>query len=191
MAKLILFLIFVATVAACKTTPSVADTNCGFSKNVYGIRVKWDSLPIVVRIDKFVPKEYIPSIENALLKWNSTGIEFFKLSDTLPSKVVVYNVTDWKRHPREQGVTRLYWEAASITSATVAINSDKFEYFFGKKGKGVSLDSLMVHEFGHVIGLVHYEGSVMNPYLAKDTYVAEIGKHEIDSINCVYGKYAK
>lgn len=190
MVKFLLLIIFMAIVA-CKTKSVASDGNCGFSKNVYGIRVKWDKLPVVVKIDSSVPKEYIESIKFAISKWNSTGIIFFNLSDTLLANVVVYNVTDWKREPREQGVTRLFWKDASITNSTVSINSDKFEFFFGKTGKGFSLDSLMIHEFGHVIGLVHYEGSVMNPYLAQNAYVTEISKHEIDSINCVYGTLTK
>lgn len=183
-----LFLLVTLFMFGCKTKSLAGDNNCGFSKNIYGIRVKWDKLPIVVKIDSSVPKEYISSIEFAVSKWNSTGMNLFKLSDSLPANVVVYNVTDWKRLPQEQGVTRLFWSDATINKATVSINSQNFEFFFGKKGEGVSLDSLMLHEFGHVIGLVHYEGSIMNPFLAKNTYVGEVSQHEINSINCVYGK---
>lgn len=103
----------------------------------------------------------------------------------------VYWVNDWTSDPTEQGRTSIKWDISKITEADIKINAKYFKYF--KTGDTVSagkvnLESLMLHEFGHAMGLKHLTDStsVMQPYLASGINRNNPADVDISSLSCEY-----
>lgn len=79
-----------------------------------------------------------------------------------------------------------------MTDADIRINAKNFSFYkasdkndtYGK----VHLESLIIHEMGHVFGLAHIEesDSVMQAYLKSQTIRDTPGAIDIRSMNCEY-----
>jgi len=72
------------------------------------------------------------------------------------------------------------------------INADpsNFRYYLGSDSNfsGVDLQSLVLHELGHVLGLAHNSttGSVMNTTLKDNQERRQLGKVDLESLACEY-----
>lgn len=105
-----------------------------------------------------------------------------------------------------QGQTEWISQNSRITGATVLLN---FEGFNAPGRQRVDVESLMLHELGHVLGLLHscngasdgsdrttapacdnapevYRDAVMFPYLQVAQERRSLRKNEYDRINCIY-----
>lgn len=195
-------LVLICTLAvgmqACAPKPQEA---CNFVQNGYGQRVSWQKDPIVLYVDASVPREAMGPIRRALNTWNRTlGGEAFRLvSEAIDGKEprndgysVIYWMHDWEKdRPFEQARTTIYWVNKEIYEADVRVNARNFLYSFaeGPVSGRVDLESLMVHEFGHVLGLTHtaeHEYSVMHAYLSSSSLRREPTDLDRDSLSCEY-----
>ena len=189
-------------VQAC-SEPLKPEESCGFVQNSQYRRVSWSSDKIVLHVDSSVPSQYVDAIERAAANWNTklnqNKIEIVKnsskgtpLSAQKDGVSKVYWKSTWDANrPNEQARTTVYWQGESIYESDVQLNAFNFSYFtdgepvdFSK----VHLESLLVHEFGHVLGLAHREdsGSVMKTSLLNGYIRDEPGHVDMSSLSCEY-----
>ncbi len=191
---------------ACGSKPTPQDS-CNFVQNSDQQRVSWGSeTPVVLYIDSSVPSQYFASIQAAAVTWNkSVGREVLKIGgwtssgpQSAPSgKNTIFFQKDWDGPSTEQARTTIYWSGSRISEAHVKINRRDFDFFSGSQpivGK-LDMESLILHEFGHVLGLKHSTEtqSVMVPTLSGATAANPkvamrrgLSDFDIKSISCEY-----
>lgn len=164
---------------ACGMRPAPQES-CNFVQNSDQQRVSWGAqTPVVLYIDSSVPNIYFDAIKAAAETWNAgVGREIIKIGgwtnrsqNQAPDGVNLISFEQsWDGTRTEQARTTIFWAGSRIYEADVRVNERDFNFFAGstpEAGK-VDMQSLMIHEFGHVLGLRHTEfpQSVMLPTLA-------------------------
>lgn len=182
---------------------SAAENDCGFVQNSYGQRVSWKgNIPVRLKLHKDFPPDYEDALNKAAAHWNeAAGMTLFlfeHVSDTLPdaatkdSKNTIHWHLNWpNKNINYQGLTSLYWKTNKLYEADVAINNQHFNYFTGTNYttiKDIHLESLLVHELGHVLGLKHRSTvpSVMWAVLNGGSIRDTLQKADRDTIKCEY-----
>ena len=178
------------------------EDSCHFVQNSQLQRVSWKgNFPVEIYVQDSFPQEYYPDLLSAMAQWDYTlGRTTFKFAGTVSGdnsggaqdgRSVVYVMNAWETDkPREQGRTTIYWTGDEITEADIRINSHDFSFFSGQpavSGK-VHLESLFVHELGHVLGLQHNDGepSVMATTLATAQFREKPLSADHSAIHCEY-----
>ncbi len=187
------------TLAGCSKPKS--EESCGFVQNVYGERVSWkENLPIKMWLHSSVPAELEPSIRLAAETWNrSLGktailIESQRVegssSPSRDTENVIYFLNQWERDKSsEQGRTSLYWVGDQIQEADIRINDYNYNFYGEVSVLGfVSMESLALHELGHVLGLKHKDASpsVMATYLRTNQDRNQLQQSDWESLDCEY-----
>lgn len=166
------------------------------------MRVSWKtSTPVNFIITESVPTEFDSEIVAAVTRWNSTlGKNLltatrdngFKNTPGTDRVNAIYWSTDWdSSQTTQQARTAVRWDITRLIDADIRINAKNF--YFSKtedantQGK-VNLESLIVHELGHALGLVHISesASVMQTYLASGILRNQPGAVDVRSMNCEY-----
>lgn len=176
--------------------------SCNFVQNSQNVRVSWkSSVPAHFIITSTVPTQYDQAIINAANTWNEykrmTLIEVHR-DDNYPATAAndgtngIYFLNTWdSSETKEQGRTAIKWDISKIRDADIKINAKNFKFYLeGDKdttGK-ISIESLMLHEMGHALGLKHIgdNSSSMQPYLATASSRNVPGDVDINSLNCEY-----
>ncbi len=175
------------------------EESCNFVQNSKAQRVSWaEATPAVLYIDDSVPAEFYSAIEAAIEEWNKArGRQILKIGGPILSTTgpahdganVIYWMKAWEAdRTYEQARTTVYWADDRIFEADVRVNARDFNYSIGKETGRVDLTSLLVHEFGHVLGLVHIEstGSVMAKSLASNIERRVPSNEDLNSLRCEY-----
>lgn len=201
--SLILTIVVAALVQAC-SRPLPPQESCGFVQNPEMQRVSWKkNLPLKLYLHNSVPTEAYPAIDRAIKEYNEKvagGVEVLRIvgrgasGDMTPARdgySMVYWFKTWDpARPTEQARTTIYWQGAEIFEADVRVNAYNFRYYFGDSSSfsDVDLDSLLVHEFGHALGLAHNQasGSVMNVTLDEGQERRKLGQIDMNSLKCEY-----
>lgn len=175
--------------------------SCNFVQNGEGVRISWkSSVPAHFIITSTVPTQYDQAIIKAASTWNSMKrmnlIEVHR-DNNYPNSPAndgtngIYWMTTWdSEQVKEQGRTSIKWDLSKIRDADIRINAQNFAYFkagdTGTNGK-ISVESLMLHEMGHALGLKHItdSNSSMQAYLAAGVS-RNPGDVDINSLNCEY-----
>ncbi len=176
--------------------------SCNFVQNSQGIRVSWkSSTPVHFIITSSVPSEYDSTIIKAAQIWNERKpmnlIQIHRdnaYPATQGSDGVngIYWLTDWASdQSSEQARTSIKWDISKIREADIKINAKNFRFY--KSGEAsspskISLESLVLHELGHAVGLKHISdsNSSMQPYLAAGIDRNIPGDIDLQSLNCEY-----
>ncbi|MBX3022049.1 MAG: matrixin family metalloprotease [Bdellovibrionales bacterium] len=200
----ILLMVAIATLIQACSRPPTPQESCNFVQNPEQQRVSWkSSLPVKLYLHSSVPAEAYPVIDKAISEYNLTvggGREMFKIvargasGDMNPGRdgySMIYWFGSWdKSRPTEQARTTIYWSGSEIFEADIRINAANFRYYFGEDThfSEVDLNSLMVHEIGHVLGLAHNvtSGSVMNITLDQGQVRRRLGAMDQTSLKCEY-----
>ena len=183
-----------------------AHEDCGFVQNVYGQRISWKGqLPITLKIHVSVPQEMVPAIYEAVDVWNQTlqkrifEITEHHLKGPVLSKKDTHNVVYWSyqweaKNSDEQARTNVYWVGDEIRESDIMLNAQDNSFYFGHytTAKDIDLVSVMVHEFGHVLGLKHNDArrSIMATYLNPLQERREIPKNDVESVSCEYDRHS-
>jgi hypothetical protein len=178
-----------------------AQPDCGFVQNVYGERISWkDSAAIPLFIHESFPAEMLPGLQRAMSRWDQVlGRPVFRIVQTGYQSAgpaqdgvnVVYWMKTWEDNKStEQARTSVYWVGDQIKEADIRINNKNFSFYLDGSGQPglVHLESLLVHELGHVLGLKHRDeaGSVMATYLASQTQRTAISAMDLKDVKCEY-----
>lgn len=199
-ATLSLLMISGLVLQACAGRPS-PETSCNFVQNSELQRVSWGSqVPVVLYIDSSVPNEHFEDIKNAADVWNKqVGREVLKIggyveTDGKPAQDghnVIYYMNSWEEDKgNEQARTTVYWAGDRIYEADVRLNAKDFTFSYGQNlvRTDVDMESLVLHEFGHVLGLAHstVASSVMARSLPNATARRTLSENDQSSIKCEY-----
>lgn len=197
--------VLIATVAiAMQACAPKSQEDCGFVQNVYGERISWKGeVPVVMKLHTSVPDSYIPAIQAAAKTWNQAAGRELIVIDTVnrdngpmdphrDSNNVIYLMNTWEAdRASEQARTSVYWVGDAIKEADIRLNAKNFSYYTdvtAMKSNQVSLQSLVLHEMGHVLGLKHKDGqgSVMATFLAANTDRTQVAQTDNTSLKCEY-----
>lgn len=192
-------LAFLVGLQACAQKASPQE-GCNFIVNSQKQRVSWQNrAPVTLYIDPSVRSEYFAGIQNAAQAWNrQLGREVLRIGGILSQasspardgKNVIYWSSTWDANqPYEQARTTVSWIADQIQDADVRINGRILMSTANQPIRGyIDFESLMVHEFGHVLGLMHIEqhGSVMVKSLPDDYLRRQPSDFDITSAQCEY-----
>lgn len=178
---------------------------CNFVQNVDQERVSWKTdLPIHLRVHRSVPPEAKPAIEHAIAMYQQVlGKQVFMIDTweaegpNTPQKdglSTIYWLSSWEPdRTKEQARTTLYWNGNQIYEADIRVNAANFRFDYapnkpGQKTDKIDLESLMIHELGHVLGLTHDPtiGSVMNFSLNEGQIRRHLGVVDLASLHCEY-----
>ncbi len=180
---------------------------CGFQTNVYGRRVTWHKLPVVLTAHSSIPNEWIPTIKAAFEMWNDkAGKKMLALADEVdnsanpkdhPEKNLIFIDRNWDPQKiNEQATTAITWIGDQLKTANIRFNGSevngtpRFSYYTDYEEPGeLSLKSIMEHEGGHALGYVHHStmGNIMYPVLKNNENRTEISQDLVNELQCAYG----
>lgn len=194
---------FALAMQAC-SRPLAPQESCNFVQNPEQQRVSWKSrLPVKLIVHNSVPVNAYATLDKAVAEYNATiggGREIFRIavrgSDGAmePRKdgnSVIYWFNTWDpAKPTEQARTTIYWSGVQIFEADIRINAKNFDYYMGddQNFSDLDLQSLLVHELGHALGLAHSanNGSVMNFSLNEGQDRRKLTDSDKSNLRCEY-----
>ena len=177
-----------------------AQDSCHFNRNNLGIRISWkNATPVQMYIHKSVPEKYDKDIISAAEKWNSVlqknllNVRRDNSIENTPGRDglnLIYWFTAWDGSTKEQARTSTAVDLSKIIDADIKINAQNFAYSLTSQGEvsgSINLESLLIHEFGHVIGLTHFEeDGVMLAQLASAKIRIQPSDYEQKEVGCEY-----
>lgn len=193
----------ITSIQAC-THKFEAEESCNFIQNASNQRVSWGYLvPVKIHIHESVPLEFHEPIRVAMEEWNKLAgkdlltIELTNVGGAIPTGrdgfSTIYLLDEWDdEKSNEQARTSVYWKGQQIIEADIRINAKDFTYTTESEPElgRVDVMSLMLHEFGHVLGLSHLDedGSVMLTQLSKGESRRDLsyGGPDFHSLKCEY-----
>lgn len=166
------------------------------------LRVSWKTAtPITLVITPSVPANFDSEIISAAERWNTLlakslitvfRSESFANPPGTDKVNAIYWSTEWDADQApQQARTAVRWDVSKLIDTDIRINAKYFSYFktgdAEKSGK-VHLESLLLHEMGHALGLTHIPEtlSVMQTHLKSETLRNEPGAVDKSSLKCEY-----
>ena len=179
------------------------EDSCNFVRNSLQQRVSWNSsLPINIYIHESFSneKQAVPALTAAIKTWETAlGKHLFTVAGVIggsptPSRdgvSIFYYMNTWEAdRPSEQARTTIYWKGDQIVEGDIRINDKNFDFFSGDTiaASSVDLESLFLHELGHLLGLAHNDvaGSVMAERLASGYKRRDANSADLASLKCEY-----
>ncbi len=177
---------------------------CNFVQTKQLQRVSWEhNTPAKLYIDESVPREYWETIQKSAEVWNTlarkTIIEVYPNSgrasnmEVADNRSIIYMKEEWEANkPEEQAKTQVRWRGSQIMEADIFLNGAIYDFSIlgDTPDDGVDLESLMIHEMGHVLGLNHFSDpeTVMFKTLKKGQERRDFSKshEEYNSLKCEY-----
>lgn len=150
---------------------TASEADCGYVQNNYGQRVSWkQSLPIKIFVDPAFPEQYMPVLNSAGSRWEAQLHRTLFVFERAPTtgapdwdgRNVLYWQKAWDNSNRNlEGLTTLSWYKNQLVEADIKINAENYTYFVDSSSNysQIHLESLLVHELGHLLGLKHLEAS--------------------------------
>lgn len=216
---LIKFLIFCFCFTGCVREETVHQNQPKYSAlSGSHLEAKWSnsiSFPLTLKYGTNFSTNELMAIENSANNWNDSvqnEIHFFDIQPSQVSEKVhvddyndtelgVYKLTKWPTElpPTALAITQIFGEKIQtstdtrleIQHADILVNFENFEFSSNGGFIGYDLETIIIHEMGHFLGLAHQdsspETSIMYPTIGQFTD-SKIPK-EIDISN-ILAKYS-
>lgn len=182
---------------------SAADADdCGFVQNNYGQRVSWKSrLPITIQLHKSFPQTYLENLQRAANVWSvALGTAAFSFQTDSSTEVdgpkrdaqsIIYVSDTWNQNRFIQALTTLYWKRDQITETDMNLNAQYYNFDSNNQSSpavAIHLESLLVHELGHMLGLKHRTQipTVMYESLGSGAVRTTLSDSDLLSLKCEY-----
>jgi hypothetical protein len=156
----------------------------------------WSQLPVRIAVDESVPEGVYPAIQKAADAWAEViGREAFVIYRASGKKGflsresrIYWNKDRQPASANEQAITHSRWVSGEIIQADITVHQISFKFSTSENvsAEFVDLESLMIHEFGHSLGLGHFGGGVMNPTLQNGLARRTIDAAAKEGIRCLY-----
>lgn len=207
------------TLWSCSPTEETVDTSVApLNQNA---QAKWGSVnvfPLNLRVSQDFSNDEKSNIENMASEWSDSinnQLSFFNTGSTTTEKsgtsdlnslwdsvYAVYKSTDWHDElpSTALAVTQIFGvrqntgtssEYVEILHADVIVNYDYFSFSTGGAGSGYDLQTVMLHELGHFLGMYHVTAaeidSVMFPSISSLTINRQPYQYDIDTLRSKYG----
>lgn len=186
--------IFVLT--ACAPKPQEP---CGYIENSLEQRVSLKfNLPLKMWIDPSFPPKYYQTVQNAMTTWNYganrlifalQGVRSLSTPDHQDQHSTIYwQATGWDYGPNLEALTHLAFYNDIIYDADIVFNAQWFTYTTSSGYNDVDVESVLLHELGHSLGLKHEDSilSVMNTYLEPGQIRRFLYPIDIEHLKCEY-----
>lgn len=176
--------------------------SCGYIQNEFGERVSWKSnLPVKLYLDSSIPSDMTDSIYKAADIWEkASGKKLFEIQRAENAVSIkpshddvnsIYWSKTWDDSKKsQQAITTLSFAGPLISEADIKINNKDYEFYTEEPQNSmqVNMESLMLHELGHVLGFKHLsiKPTVMWPTLAPAFLRIELYKNDLTTLKCEY-----
>lgn len=192
---LILLLILLTS---CASSPQ---DKCGFLKNNFGERISWKgNVPVTLIFHESFPEEYKEAAEFAVQSWNKkAGKTILQLSTAvirgpiIPAKDalnIIYYDTNFSGKKVEQAYANLKSIGDQIKDVDIVINAKDYTFYTSKNPirNAINIETLLVHEMGHLLGLDHTRESshIMYPYLPTNVDKSDLSSMSPETLKCEY-----
>ena len=180
---------------------SAEQDSCYYNLDSTGHLISWAPETLVTfHFENDVPTEMRGAIQEVASKWTTaTGESLIQFSptsvDSSGTKLDYKNIIYWIRDseyfkPNEQGRTVTRWKRSKITDSDILINASAFQFFLQAPAVGskIHLGSLLIHEFGHALGLRHipFSQSLMYPSLSYLQVRTTVSSIDSKTLRCEY-----
>ena len=104
---------------------------------------------------------------------------------------MIYWLDTWEpEKASEQARTTIYYAGNEVREADIRVNAFNYKYYLDvpAESQDLHLESLLLHELGHVLGLSHRsdDGTVMATTLSSGMMRNHITEMDRSSITCEY-----
>lgn len=176
--KYVLLLIISLNFACASSVPP--QQPCGFIQDNEKQRVGWKRMaPVDVVISPEIPSQYHQAIENAVNTWNKAAGRKVLNYKGIGTPFNVTITSPWPYSEEQTARTTITWQSAYILNSYIELNPHYYR---------VDVESLMVHELGHFLGMAHNDDidSVMYKYLNSGQIKRDVTLVDITNIRCEY-----
>ncbi len=179
-----------------------AEESCGFVQDSYGQRVSWKhAAPATLILSADWPQEFIPAAQSAAEAWNKIAgrtVVTISIDSVLLSPKAsrdglngLYWLKEWSEDLRTiQAVTNLIFKNNLIIDADIKVNAKYFSFYLDTPNSAfqVHMESLLIHEIGHLLGLRHLTTTptVMEPVLLPSILRNDISELDQKALLCEY-----
>ncbi len=174
--------------------------NCVYVRNTVGQIVSWKSLvPVRFYFSKQVPEHWRELIKEAAESWKTLSgrqlieIDFNSLDSAAPNndrRNIIYWIDSGMLLNYQQAITMTRWLKNQIIDTDILINSKDFVFYVQNPEtyNSIHFKSLLIHEFGHALGLKHTTKtvSVMYPELGFLEVRSLLSDADVTSVKCEY-----
>lgn len=176
---------------------SAEKSSCYYNLDSKGRLISWPTQSeIVFFFESDVPEEYRDEIKKSAEKWK-TGL--IRISDqpieSSQSQLDRQNIIYWIKEPTvlskdQQATTITRWSQNKIIDSDILINATNFKFFkdLPVEGSKIHLESLLMHEFGHALGMRHIPRFESLMFFSLGYLQIRNSTSEVDlaSLGCVY-----